>query len=51
MQAIAITASAAEAVDAEVTKHLEALRREVCARANCTFWFGETPTPVTQVSR
>ncbi len=141
MQAIAITASAAEAVDAEVTKHLEALireskvpvklldlslgranppdaiktqrvetatqeqrviteqqrklaedqrklaeqsradadaaynlrmnaagganlppelslrlkeiemKREVCARANCTFWFGEAPTPVTQVSR
>lgn len=22
------------------------MKREVCARSNCTFWFGETPTPV-----
>lgn len=22
------------------------MKREVCARANCTFWFGETPAPV-----
>lgn len=25
------------------------MKREVCARANCTFWFGEPPTPVASV--
>jgi hypothetical protein len=27
------------------------MKREVCARSNCTFWFGEAPTPVANVSR
>jgi len=27
------------------------MKREVCARANCTFWFGEPPTPVANVAR
>lgn len=25
------------------------MKREVCARANCTFWFGEQPAPVVAV--
>jgi uncharacterized membrane protein YqiK len=25
------------------------MKREVCARSNCTFWFGDTPAPVVAV--
>jgi regulator of protease activity HflC (stomatin/prohibitin superfamily) len=27
------------------------MKREVCARSNCTFWFGDAPTPVVNVAR
>ncbi len=27
------------------------MKREVCARANCTFWFGDEPSPVINVAR
>jgi regulator of protease activity HflC (stomatin/prohibitin superfamily) len=27
------------------------MKREVCAKANCTFWFGEPPSPVVNVGK
>ncbi len=50
-QALRMNAAGGASLPPELSLRLKEIemKREVCVRSNCTFWFGEQPSPVVQV--